>query len=84
MPRMTKAQAGTLAKLQAAVEKARDSVYASAPRNDIPLSVCLSDHASALQVQTYRRAALQLADFESRMVSEGRAWRDSACRVQYY
>ncbi|TIX43168.1 MAG: hypothetical protein E5V40_04295 [Mesorhizobium sp.] len=73
---MTKAQHKRHEKLRANVDKACNQVYAAGPNRETVFSKCL-ELASEATRQAWQAARVELSDFESQMIAEGRAWRAS-------
>ena len=75
MAKMTKALTAKLAKLEAARERATQTVYAAvAPRNDVPFDGCYYAASPAVQ-KAYMDAACALETFRNDMIDEGRGYR---------
>lgn len=72
--RMTTLQVARMHRLEDAVHRAREAVYAG--RRDVPFDACLKTAGVEAQA-AYAAAAEALARFEARMIREGRAYRSS-------
>jgi hypothetical protein len=73
---LTEAQVHRMHVLENDVQAIRKAVYEVTERTDVRLSDCLDMAAPALRL-AYCAAHLKLAEFEDRMIREGRGYRNS-------
>ena len=80
---ITKAQLATLAKLDAAKDKAVSAIFAAAPNNITPFNVCY-DMATPAERAAYEDACHNRREFQYQLQAQGRGWWNNGVFTPYH